>query len=382
MICKTLLGSTAIFAAVLAAPTPVDAGTVGTGDNLAVSIFGEYRFHISFRDQDKSTGFGRGYNFRSGESELGVEARNTADNGILYGVRFILNTNTDDVVNADKTFAFIDDKNNNLGRLELGDQDDAIDRMFVAGEDALVGRAGYDGEVADEFDFGDTWIGVQYNNTGQATKAIYFSPRIAPFQVGPTITPDSGSRGASFTERDDNGDFENVLGLAANYVGEVGDFTVILSIAGETGDGEADTSTSGNSTGGTSAGTSETFGIGGTISYSEFTFGLGYVDLGEAGVSNSDRALGADGGKWWSVGLGYRSGPWGVSIGYYEAAIGNVSGVGDTKNEVISIDAEYEIAPGWQLAGSLNFADAENRDRIQGNDNNGHVAIFYNIFTF
>ena len=219
MIRNTLLGSTTIVAAALAATAPAHAGSVGSGDNLAVSISGEYRFQISFRDQDMRAGHGRGFSFRSGEGELGLEARNTADNGILYGVAMVLNMNTDDgssAGNADKIYAFIDDEN--YGRLELGDQDDAIDRMFVAGEDALVARASFDGDVGDEFDFGGTWIGVTNNNTAKVTKATYFSPRIEGFQVGVSYTPDSGSQGASFTERDDDGDFENVFGLAANYL--------------------------------------------------------------------------------------------------------------------------------------------------------------------
>ncbi|MFB3102443.1 MAG: porin, partial [Alphaproteobacteria bacterium] len=231
MIRKALLGSTAIFAAVLAAPTSVDAGTVGTGDNLEVSIFGEYRFHIALRDEVVSSGFWRGYIFRSGEAEIGIEARNTADNGILYGVEIILNVNTDDTANAEEAYAFIDDEN--LGRLELGDQDDAIDRMFVAGEDALVGRQGWDGEVGNEFNFGTTWIGAQNNNTAKSTKVTYFSPRIAGFQVGASITPDSGSQGDNFGERDDDGDFENVIALAANYVANYNGLSVVLSIFGE-----------------------------------------------------------------------------------------------------------------------------------------------------
>ncbi len=376
---NTLLGSTAIVAVALAATASAQAGSVGTGDNLAVSIFGEYRFHVALRDEDVSSGFGRGYIFRSGEAELGLEARNTADNGILYGVEIILNVNTDDILNADEAYAFIDDEN--LGRLELGDQDDAIDRMFVAGEDALVGRQGWDGEVGSEFNFGTTWIGPQNNNTGKATKATYFSPRIAGFQVGASLTPDSGNAGASFGGRDDDGDFENVVALAANYVAEYGEFSIVLSVAGEWGDGEPDTSTTNNATGGTSVGDAETIGVGGLIGYGGFTFGAGYVDLNEAGITGANQALGQDAGRWWNIGAGYTSGPWGVSIGYYEATLGNVSGLADTENSVVSIDADYVVAPGWNLTGSLNFVDAENISRTT-TDNSGHVLILYNRFNF
>ncbi|MCZ6510816.1 MAG: porin, partial [Alphaproteobacteria bacterium] len=209
--------------------------------------------------------------------------------------------------------------------------------------------------------------------------------RIAGFQVGASFTPDSGKQGASFGERDDDGDFENVVALAANYVANYNGLSVVLSIFGEFGDGEPDTSSPGNSTGGTSVGDVETHGIGATIGYGGATLGAGYVDLNEAGIPSVRQALGEDAGRWWNVGAGYTSGPWGVSVGYYEATLGNVSGLSDTENSVVSIDADYAVAPGWNVTGSLNFIDAENIGRTladNSDQNNGHVLILYNRFNF
>ncbi len=383
----SLLGGTAIAALMVSAPAM--AGSVGTGDNLEVTIAGEVRVSVAAVDQDDSIGAGRGYRFVTDEAELALEARNTADafgHPFLYGVEIVLNINTDDTTNGDKAYAFIDSREN-LGRLEIGDQDDAIDRMFVAGEDALVGRGGYDGELADIFRFGDTWIGVSNSVTGKSTKITYFTERFAGFQLGASITPDAGASGASFGERDDDGDFENVFGIAANYVGEFGDFGTVISAWYETGDGNVDTSSSNNSVGGTTAEDVESYGVGFNVSYGGFTFGAGYVDLEEQGISSTSAAAGEDAGEWISVGLGYRSGPWGVSIGYYKAEIGNSGTTGDTENEVIAIDAEYEIAPGWLLAASVGFNEADNRGRsetfgLETGDNDGTAGIIYNIFTF
>ena len=161
-----LLGGTAL--AVALAYTPVMAGTVGTGDNLEVSLFGEVRFQINHVDQDDTDGFGRGFRFHTDEAEFGIEARNTADNGILYGVEIILNVNTDDTTNGDKVFAFID--SDNFGRFQLGDNDNAADSLFVDGANVLAARGGFDGEVSDVFNFGGTWIGVGTDNVGKSTK--------------------------------------------------------------------------------------------------------------------------------------------------------------------------------------------------------------------
>ena len=186
------------------------------------------------------------------------------------------------------------------------------------------------------------------------------------------------------------------MGLAANFVGNFSDVEIVVSGFAEFGDGDVNSvpdsaeaialaalgAGSLSNNGGGSVEDSEIFGVGATISYAGFSLGGGYVDLGEGGLSQADEAAGADNGEWWNIGIGYRSGPWGVSIAYYEAEIGNVAGVGDTTYEVISIDAEYEVAPGWVIAANLNFADAENRDRTQNNDNDGTAGILYNIFTF
>ena len=375
-----LLGGTALVAAL--AYSPVMAGTVGTGDNLEVSLFGEVRFQINHVDQDETDGRGRGFRFHTDEAELGIEARNTADNGLLYGVEIVLNVNTDDVTNGDKVFAFID--NDNFGRIQLGDNDNAADSLFVDGADVIAARGGYDGEVSDVFDFGGTWLGVGTDvGGGKATKVVYFTPIIGGFRAGVSYTPDSGAQGASFAHRDDDGDFENTFDIAANWVGEFDNVEIVVAAFGEFGEAENNTSSNPNTVGGSaSPGDAETYGVGATVSVGGFSVGAGYVTYGDAGVSASEQAAGADAGEWWDVGVAYRQGPWGVSVGYYEATISNVSGVADTKNTVLTFDADYEVAPGWTLAGSLSFNDAENRDRTQGDDNSGHSFILYNIWGF
>ena len=60
----------------------------------------------------------RGYSFIVDESELKIDARNTADNGITYGVRIELNAATADNAGADEAYAFL---RNEWGRIELGD---------------------------------------------------------------------------------------------------------------------------------------------------------------------------------------------------------------------------------------------------------------------
>jgi len=63
-----LLGGTAIAAVM--AYGPANAGSVGTGDNLTVTLEGEVRVSVTGVDQDDSEGQGRGYKFVTDESEI------------------------------------------------------------------------------------------------------------------------------------------------------------------------------------------------------------------------------------------------------------------------------------------------------------------------
>src|SRR3546814_12075241 len=74
--------------------------------------------------------------------------------------------------------------------------------------------------------------------TSDATKINYFTPRFAGFQLGASLTPDTGSNGLSATEKDNDGDFENVVDLGANYVGEFGNVGLPLGVSAQFGGSE------------------------------------------------------------------------------------------------------------------------------------------------
>ena len=74
---KALLASTALVGAALLS-APAQAGTVGAGDNLEVRLSGFMFFQAAFLDEDRQTGFGRGYRFSIPETEIHVNASNTA----------------------------------------------------------------------------------------------------------------------------------------------------------------------------------------------------------------------------------------------------------------------------------------------------------------
>ncbi len=375
---RILLGTSALVGAAMLT-TPAIAGQVGSRDALSLTLGGEFRFNVALIDQDVTDTVGRGYTFSVDESEINISAEATADNGLKYGVNIEFNAGGADTTNTDEAWAFVD--SDNWGRVELGDQDDATDRMHVAAHGILVGRAGADGDASDYIGFG-TGSGISapgISDTGDATKITYFSPRMAGFQVGASLTPDTGevSGGPATSDSDADGDFENTFAAAINYEGNFDNVSFAVSLSGEFGDSET-------AAGADAEGELETVGVGANITFGGIGLGAEYVDFSDKGVTTATIAAGGDAGSYYQLGASYRTGPWGVSLGWFESSVSNPIGSGgDTDINIISLDGSYEVAPGWELMASLHVAEADNINATAVEVNNdGTAFIISNQFTF
>lgn len=377
---KALLASTALVGAALLS-APAYAGTVGSGDNLAVKLSGFMWFQANVLDEDNQDGYGRGYRFKIPETELHINASNTADNGIKYGVAIEMEVNTDATNNGDEVYAFL---SGDFGRLEMGDQDDATNRMLVGAFQAhqgISGPFGGLGGIAPAFHLAiptnlsrTDW---QVSTSSDATKIIYFSPRFSGFQVGASFTPDSGQNGASWRELDNDGDFEKMIGLGANYTGKFDDVGVSVSVLYETAQDE-DTIN-----GGDTIEDLEVFHIGAKVDFGGFTVGANWRDNNESTVPSSVAALGQDAGEYWAVAAGYKQGPWGISAWYSEGEQDNASIFAEstTTLERWGIGGRYAIAPGWQIRADYNEYDYENIGGTS-DDNEAKAFMLTNMFNF
>jgi hypothetical protein len=385
---KALLATTALVGAALLA-APANAQTVGSRDSFAVTLGGIMWFSAYLKDEDVST-LDRGYGFTVSESEVWVNARATADNGIQYGVSIELNAGANDTAGSDEAWTFLD--SDAWGRLEMGDNDDAANRMQLGAWNAARGAGGPLGGLGD---FGTVFGGAGGDNligradyqtftTGDATKATYFSPRFSGFQIGASWTPDSGQNSAGVVaDSDSDGDFENVGSLAANYVGTFDSVRVGLSAHLQSGTDE--------NAGGAEIEDMNIFGVGGNVSFSGFTVGAHYVDLGDHQLTEAQTLAGADGGSLWAVGAGYTAGPWGVSAWYHKGEKDNsttTSAAGGTETEVVryGLGAGYAVAPGWALRAELTFLRHDNPTTAAGvggtTDNDGKGFLLVNRFVF
>jgi outer membrane protein OmpU len=382
---KTLLASSALVAASLLA-APAMAGTVGSRDSMAVTVGGTLWFAFQLVDEDVSAGQGQGYGFKVNESEIHVGASNTADNGIKYGVNVELSGGGADATSADEAYAYID--SDVWGRLELGDQDDVTNRMMLGSWNAHKGLGGPFGGLGMLLSGWES-LGAanlmsradhQALTSGDDTKASYFSPRFGGFQVGASLTPDTGVNAGTtgLLDTDNDGDYNNVLGLAANYVGKFDDIGVGLSVFYETGDDVNVTGVNNSA----EIEDLEILGIGGNISTAGFTFGAHYRDLNNSEMTAAQVAAGASAGEQWSVGLGYQAGPWGVSVWYLDAERNAATSAVTTEVTRLGFGAGYTVAPGWLLRADLEFLSHDNIGGVATTDNDGRGFLLTNMFIF
>jgi len=383
---KTLLASTALVGAALLA-APASAGTVGSKDNMSVTLSGVLWFSVSTFDEDLSAGRGRGYRFAVNESEVHVSASNTADNGIKYGMTFELNAGANDGAAADEAYAFI---SSDWGRLELGDNDDAADKLSVGSFSVNKGSGGPLGGLGTQSLFsgrgGEAAAGnLQWTATitADATKATYLSPSFSGFQVGASLTPDSGQTSGNFgVDADNNSSFENVMSYGAKYSGKFDEVGLTVSFTGLSGDVEHTGTTA-------LAEEANIWALGGKVDFAGFSLAANYADFDESGITIANANNGADAGSTWSVGLSYAAGPWGVSAWYLDHQKDNAttSAAGARESELtrIGFGVGYTVAPGWKLTGDVEIFSHDNISAFGAGtttDNDGRGFMLNNQFSF
>lgn len=359
------LGTTALCGMALVA-LPAMAGPVAANDAFDLSIGLELRYRFDHTSQTQTLGRGRGYALAADEGEFKVRGNRKGDNGLLYGFEIETNALTSDATMSDEAWMFVED---GWGRVEMGDQDSANDRLFRAAENVMAGRQGWEGDII------DIWTGADILNvngrTSDATKVTYFTPRLLGFQLGASFTPDSGQNG--FTrDADDDGDFEKIFGLAGAYEAQFSEVTLKLTGFVERGDSEVAAPA-----GGASEHDLDMYGVGGTVEYAGFGLGAGRVDLDKSGVVTT---VAGDAGAWWNLAASYGEGPWKLSAGYYESRH-RLGATVTHRVDIVAFDGHYNVAPGWQAAAGLYFMDVTDLN-VAGDDNDGHIVLLSNQFLF
>ena len=382
---KGLLGSTALIGA-----TALMAGAAGAAEAPTWKLTGNANFQFYYVDQDAggvqwdtstwtltgpstflSAGVSvfntvaepqdHGWYFGVDEAELQLNVSGTADNGLNYGFKIEIQTNTTDGTVADEARLQL---SGGWGTLQMGDEDGAEDIMNYGGENLMGATGGFDGDYDDVLIRAGTWklrssfIGsppaintftsVNFaapsyptiaGDTSDRTKISYFSPRFSGFQVGASLTP-TPNNGDDFKA---DGSWENHIGLGANYDNSFGDVRVrasaVYSAASQTGTGVEDISA---------------WSVGGIVGFGPVSVGANYTDNGESGQWTGSGVE----TSYWNVAASFETGPIYLAAGYMASTLdsGNWGG-GDSTFETISLTVDYTVAPGLGVYAEIDLIE-------------------------
>ncbi len=333
---RLLLGSSALVSAGI-----LLAGTAPAQAEIKVTLGGYTEFGVSGATDDTlDDAPDRGYTYYM-DNEVHITAEGTTDNGVTYGsyLEIEAGSGSDPAsqtgIGQDSAGnVFVDEVNlffaGNFGRIELGRQDGAEDVMFVGGEDAQAGTGGVDGDTTN-------LASVINVHSGDYTKATYFTPRVAGFQLGANYAPDRGDHGGK------DGDFgcgqnglapcnlnwKNVVGAGGNWVGAFGGVDLTLSAVGVFGDNENGVEDN-----------IVDYSVGGLIGIGGLSFGATWGQLTDA-----------DEASFANVGLKYGFGNANASIGY---SWNDVDGLNDNEN-IFVVSGDVGLMPGVTLKADVSY---------------------------
>lgn len=360
---KILLGTTALFASALIA-------TVAEA-KPKLDIGGYVRFQAGFFNDKFAETNNRDFQT---ESQIAFKAKGVAQNGLEYGAEVYMNASTDDSLNSDVVFIWME---NRCGRLELGDRDGAADKTAYYTKRIGFGQA-VDGDYEDWLDVNSrSSVGPKAMDSAESTKITVYMPRMYGFQAGLSYAPefDKGesvlrskvqTTGPTANARDyaspadgtlqnglagnvnkqENylkGNVKDIIELGANYITRFDDVELRLSGAYVWGENKKP--------GGLELGERRDINawhVGGQLEWMGWTLGGGYVDNGKSAqnkaVSKADRNA-------WNVGLAYENGPWAVSANALFEDLGGSDK--DGKYRSYGIGGQYFLAPGIKVAADL-----------------------------
>jgi predicted porin len=357
---KLLLGSTALMAAgaLLASPAAAE-------EKIKLNVGGYYQSVVSYVDQDNDGAGADEYheiNVRQ-EGEVQFTGSTTLDNGLTIGV----NIQMEAVAQGDQLdeqFVFF---SGDWGRVNVGAENSA---PYLMGY--IAPGVGLGVNSPNFFLFSPVGLARTNNvtaNISDSNKLTYFSPRFSGFQLGVSYTPNTDAKSGdrqTFGLNTDNdpGDQSNYFSIGANFVETFNGVDIAVSGGYELGDLEAQTTLG-------FADDDEAWAIGLNVGFSGFTVGGSYGE-------NNNGADGAFDSIGWDVGASYKTGPWGVSLGYFHSET-EVLSLGDDERDLIEGGVSYALGPGITIVGSLQWMDEDN---VSTDDTDGWAAAVQSKISF
>ena len=337
---KLLLASVAVSGLALAA-APAYA-------EVDLDIGGYFKGYGAFVDQDETAGTDVvGFDIiRDTEIHLGGET--TLDNGLTVGAYFEFMVDGGDATAVDESYVYF---SGNWGRVNFGAEDGAGYLLQVAAPSADSNVDGIRQYVSPFVTTGGltapgvgTALDYDMDPTAKADKFTYLSPIMSGFQLGASLTPDTGGAAASFgvdTDLNAAGTPQETYELAVRYEGQFQNVGVIA------GAGYALSSEEGSSA---TTDDRNFWNVGLDLDIGPFGIGASYStdDQGLDGTAENDLdtlVIGAD----------YTTGPFKIGVSYLNRDA-------DTSPEYnrYTGGVVYDYGPGMSFRGSIQYLDQDN----------------------
>ncbi len=347
---KTLLGTTALVAAVIAGPA-------FASDPLNVTVSGNVVTGFYVIDADNINLGGPSVSFQDTKVALvarniDIKAEGTLDNGLRAGVDAKLQLNNDYTLGNDlvgssnvdpgssfasfrQLFAYLE---GGFGKFEIGGTDGAAYKMHYTSPWFVPGNG------VDSPNILNVPLELVRHSTfsllaTDSNKVSYFTPRLAGFQLGlsftPHVTRSPSENGLVLAPKDQGVD--NVYEIALNYAGRLGAVDVGADAFYVKGSGDY---LAGN------LGDPKEYGAGLNLGYAGFTLGGAYYKsediYGNWGAVPSVLDF-AD--RTWTAGLKYATGPWTVGVAYLDTDQDLGAFVGNTS----------KTSKNWHIGGGYNL---------------------------
>lgn len=269
------------------------------------------------------------------DGEVYLNAKLTADNGISFGTVVQLEAFTSSG-QIDENYLYID---GSFGLLQFGGNDDASYQMVgsLASFSAQGSHFGY----FDQFGItgaGKAGAGTIIGTNSDAIGIHYYTPRFYGLQAGASYIPSASAVNGGDQNNfqfDDNVD--EIWSVAANYVGDFGDFGVDFGV----GYSNAESNSAG------------TTGLGGGFDSLGFAGGVSFAGFGVRGFYDDDSR-----GDEWGGGLQYQTGPWTVAGGYSDSNVND--------SEQLTGWVTYAVAPGVSVSTGVEYAKTAGAKDIGG----------------
>jgi aromatic ring-cleaving dioxygenase len=338
---KVLLGSTAIVAAGLIASAPAAAA-----EKLSAKVGGYMEQWVGYTsvDEGNNTNDNTGFDVKS-DSEIHFKGSTVLDNGIEFGINVQLEANTSGD-QIDESYMII---KGSFGEINIGSENSAMYKMHYAPSEFGIGinsgdqvdwtlGAGSSIGTSGTFraPFGSTY--VEPDSQNDTEKLTYYTPRFAGFQIGASYAPNTSED--NNTLADSNASLTDGVMFGANYVNNFGGFDVAVS----GGYGTFLNSPSGSDE-------PEAYSAGITLGYAGFGVGASWARFDDQGTKDGDG---------YNIGVSYETGPFGVSLNYFN---GERDGGGTTANTVqadndtFMLSGKYALGPGVTAAATLGHSE-------------------------